>query len=278
MKLYAISDIHLDYPKNREALAALPRFPEDWLIVAGDVGHRNDLFRLAFEELGKRFARLIWVPGNHDLWSVPIDGEEPTRGEARYLELVELCREYNVLTPEDPYVAWPDAGSRHILVPLFLLYDYSFRPEDVTFEGALDWAKASGVLCADEHYLSPAPFASRQAWCAARCELSLERIQARLADAPDDARLVLINHWPLVQQLARTPAVPRFSLWCGTTRTNTWHQDLPVDAVVYGHLHIRRSIQLDGVRFEEVSFGYPRHWNPARGMASYLRTILPAES
>ena len=30
----------------------------------------------------------------------------------------------------------------------------------------------------------------------------------------------------------------------------------------------------DGVRFEEVSLGYPRQWSAARGITSYLRQIL----
>jgi hypothetical protein len=29
---------------------------------------------------------------------------------------------------------------------------------------------------------------------------------------------------------------------------------------VYGHLHIPRTARYDGVRFEEVSLGYPREW------------------
>ena len=37
-------------------------------------------------------------------------------------------------------------------------------------------------------------------------------------------------------------------------------------ACVYGHLHIPRSTRHDGVRFEEVSVGYPREWQ-RRGTA-----------
>jgi hypothetical protein len=32
---------------------------------------------------------------------------------------------------------------------------------------------------------------------------------------------------------------------------------------------------VDGIRFEEVSLGYPRQWQPALGLAAYLRQILP---
>jgi hypothetical protein len=35
MKLYSISDLHLAQPTNRQALEALPAYPEDWLILAG---------------------------------------------------------------------------------------------------------------------------------------------------------------------------------------------------------------------------------------------------
>ncbi len=46
--------------------------------------------------------------------------------------------------------------------------------------------------------------------------------------------------------------------------------------VVYGHTHRRATDVLEGVRFEEVSLGYPRDWAQDAGMAAYLRQILPA--
>jgi hypothetical protein len=49
-----------------------------------------------------------------------------------------------------------------------------------------------------------------------------------------------------------------------------------VAAAVYGHLHIPRVTWHDGVRFEEVSLGYPREWG-ARAAAPVLpREVLPA--
>ena len=36
MRLLAISDLHLGHRLNREALATIGSFPDDWLIVAGD--------------------------------------------------------------------------------------------------------------------------------------------------------------------------------------------------------------------------------------------------
>ncbi|HJT59537.1 MAG TPA: metallophosphoesterase, partial [Ktedonobacteraceae bacterium] len=171
MKLYAISDLHLMSQVNRQALEALPFYRKDWLILAGDIAETFELHRYALSLLTRRFAQVVWVPGNHDLWTLPSasSAEEQERGEAKYRKLVTICREYGVLTPEDPYVIWPGENAPAMLVPLFLLYDYSFRPDDVPQERALAWAEETDVICTDEILLHPDPYLSRVAWCQARC-------------------------------------------------------------------------------------------------------------
>mgnify|MGYP006173184717 CR=1 FL=1 len=274
MKLWAISDLHLRYEVNRRKLAELAPRRDDWLIVAGDVGDSEAHMRFAFEVLGERFARLFWVPGNHELWTLPSHGGALS-GEALYRRLVEVCREHGVRTPEDPYEEWPGplpAGHERIVVaPLFLLYDYSFRPDHVTEEEAVAWAGEHEILAADEALLHADPYPSKAAWCAERCRAT----EARLEAVPADASLVLVNHFPLRERHAVLPRIPRFKIWCGTRRTDDWHRRFRAHSVVYGHLHIRSSLLEDGVRFEEVSLGYPRNWHPERGVGPYLREILP---
>jgi hypothetical protein len=269
VRLLATSDLHLGHRENRDALAELPHFSDDWLIVAGDVGERADHLAAALEVLVPRFARIIWTPGNHDLWSPP-GIPDRTRGQSRYDELVGLCRNAGVLTPEDEYAEWPGEPGTY-LVPMFLLFDYSFRPADVPLAEALRWARASGVGSGDEHWLSPEPWPSIPAWCHARCDATEERLQA----LPPGSRTVLVNHWPLRYDLARPPRVPRFSLWSGTTRTEDWGVRFRARAVVSGHLHLRTTLWRDGVRYDEVSLGYPRDWRRDRGIAAYLRDVLP---
>ena len=273
MKLYAISDLHLMFQTNRQALEALPSYKEDWLIVAGDIGETIELHRYALAHLIRRFAQVIWVPGNHDLWTLPSAsrGEQYERGEAKYQKLVAICRDYGVLTPEDPYVVWSGENTQAVLVPLFLLYDYSFRPEEVSQEQALAWAEETNVICTDEVLLHPDPHPSRADWCRARCASTEKRLQEEISDLP----VVFINHFPLRQALVRLKKIPRFSLWCGTRQTEDWHTRFPTSVVVYGHVHMRATDYQDGVRFEEVSLGYPQQWQPARGMQAYLREILP---
>jgi 3',5'-cyclic AMP phosphodiesterase CpdA len=271
LRLLAISDLHVAHDDNRAGLERLTPHHDDWLIVAGDVGERPAHLVFALETLTPRFARVIWTPGNHDLWC-PRDDANRTRGQARYDELIGICRRFGVLTPEDPYERFPIGGAAApFIVPMFLLYDYSFRPADIPAERALQWARETGVVCADEQQLDPAPWPSRAAWCDARCRETEHRLRA----LPANAHTILVNHWPLRYDLARPPAVPRFSIWSGTTRTEDWPQRFRATVIVSGHLHLRTTLWRDGVRCEEVSLGYPRDWRHERGVDAYLREILP---
>lgn len=273
MKLYAISDLHLSEYVNRDALLTLRAYPDDWLILGGDMGETEGHLLFAINTLRTRFAKLIWVPGNHDLWTLPSDSTA-LRGTYKYNRLVDICRRHDVLTPEDPFAVWQAGDRSAILAPVFLLYDYSFRPDDIPVERAVAWAMEAGILAADEAYLHSDPYFSRIAWCEAR----LRYTEQRLAELPDKLPIVLINHFPLRKDLAILPAIPRFSPWCGTTRTEDWHIRFPISVVVYGHLHIRGTYYRDGVRFEETSLGYARQWDQDKGIDYYLREVLPGQN
>jgi 3',5'-cyclic AMP phosphodiesterase CpdA len=269
MKLWAISDLHVGYEENRHVVDELPAYPDDWLIIAGDTGETPAHLDFVLRTLQPRFAQLIWTPGNHDLWT-PRNLPAAQRGVPHYERLVRLCRSYGVLTPEDPYAKWPGDGPTRAIVPTFVLFDYSFRPASVARHQAVDWAGATGVRSADEDLLAPDPYLTRDEWCAARIRYTEERLDG----IAKDVKLIVANHFPLRADLAVTPRIPRFSIWCGTTKTNDWHRRFNIEAAVYGHLHLRSSKEIDGVRFDEVSLGYPKQWNQEKTLADYLRRIL----
>jgi 3',5'-cyclic AMP phosphodiesterase CpdA len=271
-RLLAVSDIHVAYEENRAVVDRMrPGSDEDWLIVAGDVAERFADVEHALTLLAGRFAKVVWAPGNHELWTHPSDPVD-LRGEARYRSLVDLCRSLGVATPEDPYPVWQGAGGPVAVAPLFLLYDYSFRaPGARTTEESLRVAHEAGIVCSDEYFLHPDPYPSRDAWCRAR----VAETEKRLAELPPDRRTVLVNHFPMTREPTRILRYPEFAQWCGTDLTDDWHVRFRAVAVVYGHLHIPRVLWRDGVRFEEVSLGYPREWRP-RSPREPLRQILPA--
>ncbi|MFC0006481.1 metallophosphoesterase family protein [Micromonospora siamensis] len=270
--LWAISDLHVRYAENRAVVESLrPRSPRDWLLVAGDVGDTVADVEWTMGLLARRFARVVWAPGNHELWTPPSD-PVPLRGVARYQHLVALCRRLGVLTPEDPYPVWRGAGGPALVAPLFLLYDYSWRPAGLdSREAALAEAYRTGVVCTDEFMLHPEPYADRAQWCAARVEETARRLDQRDPALPT----VLVNHFPLVREPTAILRYPIFAQWCGTDATAEWHLRFDATVMVYGHLHIPRTTWHDGVRFEEVSVGYPREWRRRPNPPGRLRQILP---
>lgn len=272
-KLVAISDLHASHPGNKQVVESIePDSPEDWLIVAGDVAEKPDAVRWALDLLRRRFAKVVWVPGNHELWSAAKDPAS-FRGARRYEQLVALCREIDVVTPEDPYPTWNGEGGPALVVPMFLLYDYTFLPPGATTKAeGLEIAERHNVNAMDERLLSHEPYPTREAWCRARVVLT----RARLDQLDRDVALVLVNHYPLVQNPTRIVFPQEFSMWCGTELTANWHTTYNVICMVYGHLHLPKTAYYDGVRFEEVSLGYPREWQRRGGLPNpVLRQILP---
>jgi predicted phosphodiesterase len=274
MRLYAIGDLHIGHKQNRDALSALQPHPGDGLILCGDIGENSEHLCIAFGATTKRFQHVFWVPGNHELYTMPTSAQP--KGVAKYQECVHLARSYGIHTPEDEYFKWDGDGGPCIIAPIFTLYDYSFRPAHVSREQALTWAEEEDIIATDEILLHPDPFSSRDAWC----EHLVTRTEQRLHEAAATGLpLIIINHWPLREDLVFIPQVPRFSLWCGTKKTEEWHTRFNAKVVVNGHLHVRRTDWKDGVRFEECSLGYPGQWADAkeRGLDinDLLREILP---
>jgi hypothetical protein len=203
------------------------------------------------------------------------------KGESKYMACIMAAKQYGVITPEDDFTTWTYISAEGkceeaLICPIFTLYDYSFRPAHVSREQAVDWAGEEGIRATDENLLHPDPYPTRDEWCARLVSQS----ETKLAAAQSlGLPLVIINHWPLREDTVYIPRVPRFSIWCGTTKTTNWHTRFNAKVVVTGHLHVRRTDWIDGVRFEEVSLGYPKQWAEAKEAGNdindMLREILP---
>src|SRR5579859_3091642 len=225
-RLFAVSDLHLGYRANREIADRIkPVGPDDWLLIAGDVSERVSDLEWVLRLLTSRFARVVWVPGNHDLWTHASD-PVALRGEERYLHLVDVCRRAGVLTPEDPYEIFAGPAGPALIAPLFLLYDYTFlTPGTHSAAESLAYAYDTGIVCADEALLHPDPYPSRADWCKARVAATEQRLTACDPSVP----LIMVNHYPLIREPTRVLRHPEFAQWCGTEgpRTGTFASTPP---------------------------------------------------
>ena len=96
MKLFALSDLHVGFEANRRALDSLDHHPDDWLVLAGDLGETLEQIDAVFRAVGKKFGRVLFGPGNHELWTTE-DGDHAARGTAKYDALIALARSHDVV-------------------------------------------------------------------------------------------------------------------------------------------------------------------------------------
>lgn len=147
-KLWAVSDLHAGFAENRKIVDGLyPESAEDWLIVAGDCAEMSTDIAWVLGVLAARWAKVLWCPGNHELW-MPREDPLQLAGVERYAHLVEMCRGLGVVTPEDPYPVWTGPGGPATVAPLFLLYDYSFLTPGTSTPASPSTAPTSPVSSA----------------------------------------------------------------------------------------------------------------------------------
>ena len=254
---------------NRKAILELPDYKNDWLILAGDTGETEKHLEFSLSILKEKFEKIIWTPGNHDLWTISND-KNALKGYDKYKKLVAICHKYEVQTPEDDFVIYKHDDKQYCIAPVMTLYDYSFKEEYVKLGDEKKWAAESGVFCADEELLDSYPFETISHWSNQRCSYT----EKRLNEVQNEIPLIIVNHYPLIKELGKIYTFPRFSIWCGTTNTQKWLDKFNIEIVIYGHLHIRSTKIIGGIRHEEVSLGYPNDWDNKQNMKHYLRKIL----
>ena len=114
MRIFAVSDLHTDFPANRDIVDGISRqdHTSDALIVAGDLSHLPEVFEDTLETLKDRFGDVFFVPGNHDLW-VRANEEDSV---ARFRRLLALCDSMGVRTRPALSItssrAWESSTSR----------------------------------------------------------------------------------------------------------------------------------------------------------------------
>lgn len=236
MRVFAISDLHLDYAVNADWLSGLScaDYRDDVLIVAGDVADMPHLLEWCFRELSRRFARVLYVPGNHDLWVM----------RDRTGDSVEKYRWIRQLASDTGVLMEPWRCGRLRIVPLLGWYDYSFgAPDPVLRERWMDyhacvWPSAWQTEDIAGYFTDEnAPVATGDDDIVISFSHFLPRIDLMPAYIPPASRLLypVLGSAALEQQLRRLrPAIH-----------------------VYGHSHVNRHVRMDGVLYVNNAFGYP---------------------
>ncbi|HEY2744921.1 MAG TPA: metallophosphoesterase [Polyangia bacterium] len=271
MRLALTSDLHVEHhpevvPLIAERVRALA---PDVLIVAGDVSSKLDTLEATLAALRGAAPELVFVAGNHDLWTLP--GAPSSR--ARYeREIPAACARAGA----HAIGSTPIEIGGVVFCGVTGWYDYSLRNRDLdaTFTradyergawGRLRWNDTARVVWPDDdgHELA-AP---------AICAAQVAALEAQLADAGTRPTVVVTHHLPFAG-LVTSKGEPPWDFINGFMGSDRLGEAIRgaanVRAAVCGHTHFRKRLDVDGRggRFsaETSPIGYPREYARMAGL------------
>ncbi len=269
MRIFALSDIHADYRRNYEHIKKIPAdgYNDSALIVAGDISHNTGLLRSALEILKVRFAVVVFVPGNHDLW---LRDDFPDSLE-KFNGIRAMCSEIDVAT--HPVRIASDSGPAAWIVPLFAWYalpEHSPSSLFVCKHGEDDslriWSDMKAVrwpACVDdrtpeEYFLGlNEPFLKRTYdGTVISCSHVLPRAELMF---PTEREL---RAW--AGRLKDPQPRFNFSRVAGSSTIDRQIRELGSAVHVYGHQHRNRCRTLEGIHYISHCLGYPRERQQGR--------------
>ncbi|NTF35017.1 metallophosphoesterase [Rhizobium skierniewicense] len=252
MRVFALSDLHLDYEENRIWLKGLSdqEYRADWLIFAGDISGDVTLAERCFAALSSKFAKVFFVPGNHDLW---VRSHEGGHSLDKFHVIVRLAMDHGLLTE-------PHREAGLTIVPILGWYDYSFGiPGAQLLQGWMDyraclWPDAMTAKQVTEYFLRLNEEAFQR--LAQREEENLH------AAFKDNEVLISFSHF--VPRLDVLPSFisPEFHYIYPVLGSSAidrqvrhWRGERHIH--VYGHSHVNRSVVIDDIHYINNAFGYP---------------------
>jgi len=263
MRVWAVSDLHVDFRENQEWIRNVSQFDyrDDVLLIAGDVSHHLELVEAVFDALNEKFAHLFFVPGNHDLW---VRAPETSDSIAKFHQLMDLCRSCKVITQPclmgDVWVA-----------PLMSWYRFPEHGNDSLF--VEKQGEDPSLRMWSDNVLTKWPIDAD-----AVVDYFLNLNTPYLSDVPNDVPVISFSHFLPRQELIFSTVAERqqvrpgardphpgfnFSRVAGSSSLDDQIRAVGARLHVYGHQHRNRNRLIDGVRYISHCLGYRRErsWN-----------------
>ncbi|MCU1350277.1 MAG: calcineurin-like phosphoesterase family protein [Acidobacteria bacterium] len=237
MRVFATSDIHVDYDENARWIRdlSIADYQDDVLILAGDVTDTLNLLESSLATLSKKFRKVLFVPGNHDLWVIRDDRR---KNSLQKFDDVRAAVEASGASME------PFRERGMSIIPLLSWYDYSFgEPSEELRSAWMDYRACRWPIGYTEKQIA--------AYFAAFNEKHV---------SPAGDMVITYSHFlPRIDVMpGYIPAASRFLYpILGSKLLDVQLRRLNARMHVYGHSHVNRRVEIDGVSYINNAFGYP---------------------
>lgn len=248
MRVFAVSDLHVDYESNAQWVGRLSAsdHQEDLLIVAGDVSDSLPRLGWCLTTLARRFRQVLFVPGNHELWVV-----RENRGKTS----MEKFDEVRDVVDASGASMEPFRAEGLSILPLLGWYDHSFGVVTEELKGI--WMDYRACLWPE-------------GYAEAEITAHFTSLNERWVE-PQGGTVITFSHF--LPRIDLMPAFisPRARLLypvLGTPRLDHQLRALGSTLHVYGHSHVPCRAEIDGVTYINHAFGYPSEtWIDPKGLA-----------
>ena len=237
MKVFAVSDVHVDYAENLAWILGLgyKEYANDILILAGDVTEKMSLLEQVLVSLAVSFKVVLFVPGNHELW---VQENDFDCSLDKFEAIAELCKSCGVHSDVFELLGIS-------FVPLFSWYDFSFGEPDRDLRRAwrdfraCSWPEhLPGSQDVTEYFL----------------KLNIPKLNII------NKTVISFSHFlPRIDVMPAGIPVERRNVYpvLGSEALGIQVKQLSPTIHVYGHSHVNQDIELDGIRYLNNAFAYP---------------------
>lgn len=236
MKIYTVSDVHVDYEFNRKWISDLSpvNYRGDVLLLGGDITDELALLEQCFRELVKKFYKVLYVPGNHELWVTRDKG----------ITSIEKYQQITKMTDANGILMKPFHWQHLSIVPLQSWYDFSFASPCAKLLNS--WVDFSACVWPDQ--MQPIDVT----------EYFLEKNLPCLTVKNE----VVISFSHFLPRIDLMPNyIPQGYRYLypvlGSNLLEQQIRNIGPDIHVYGHSHVNRQVTLNGIKYINNAFGYP---------------------
>jgi len=235
MRVFAISDLHVDFEHNSAWVKrlSLDEYKDDILILAGDVADSMRHLSWSLRMLTSRFRKVLYVPGNHELWMREIPSARTS---------LDKFYELRSVVENEGASMQPFREGGICIVPLLGWYDSSFGVPSEQLQ----------AMWVDYHACRWPPDLSGDRIAEYFCSLNLP------LPVVDGATMISFSHFlPRLDLMPASGAGRMLYPVLGSRRLETQVRALRSSVHVYGHSHVNRRVELDATLYINNALGYP---------------------